>query len=381
VGEVLNRIWQLTRADLRHIAQSNLIWITVAMVVAGIVLGHLLGGSEVVVDEALFLHDATGDNLAAELSPGLEAEGWNEVEPEEVDARETKRFAWLEDEAAVRRAVTEVDVGFGIVIEGDAAVGYVFRHLMPDLLPETTRRLTAQTTDQWLASLLVGTTELEEPPRELLPGYSWSEKPTAGRAIVPMFVFGEAFIIGLWFGAVLMTGERSRGTIDALRASPAGMGEILTAKALALSIFVLVEAFVTTVGVWGLFPGLGLAMVSAVLLCLFAAGLAFLLSGFFKSLTSFILTGALVTFGISLPVSSLFVPSFPEFAYLPTYPILRLVREAFFPTGQADVLWLNLAYAVAVTAFALVFGGWVFRRRLWGVSLGIGDGQGKEALR
>ena len=376
---MLNRIWQLTRADLRHIAQSNLIWITVAMVVMGVVLGHLLGGGDVEVVEGLYIHDATGDELARRLDPALEREGFRRVGLTADGLPETpeeNHFAWLPSEKAVEEAVRAVDVGFGLIIDQQDGQ-YTFQHLMPDLLPATTQRLTAQTTTPWLRELLGGPPGLTEPPRELLPGHSWSEKPAAGRAIIPMFVFGEAFIIGLWFGAVLMTGEKSRGTIDALRTSPAGMGEILTAKALALALFVLAEAFVTIVAVWGVFPGLGLALVSAVLMCLSAAGLAFLLAGFFESLTGFIMVGALATFVISLPVNSFFIANFPELAFLPTHPMLQLLREAFFPTAQSGVVWPNLGYAAAWTAGLLSVGGFVYRRLLWGVSLGIRAG--KEA--
>ena len=106
---MLNRIWQLTRADLRHILQSNLIWITFFLVVGGVVLGHILGDTEVKVAEALYLYNGTGDDLSAALSPALETEGFDQVglTPDGMPASsEGNHFAWLSSEELVREAVT-----------------------------------------------------------------------------------------------------------------------------------------------------------------------------------------------------------------------------------------------------------------------------------
>lgn len=368
---MLSRIWRLTRADLRHMLQNALVWITVFLVVVGVILGHLLGESEIAFSEALYVVDETGEDLRGRLADFLTEEGFTGVELAEGEpAPEEKHHAWLADEEILRERLGGVEVGFGLIISGDADSGYVFRHLMPEVLPETSQRLLAQMSMMSIVEKLGADVGIQAPEVELLPGYTMTGKQPLGRNIIPMFVFGEALILGLWFGALLLVNEKTQRTIDALRVSPARLGEVLTAKALALIIFVVAEALITTVAVWGFFPGLPLVLLSAVLMCLFGTGLAFLLGGFFDSLTGFVLSGAALSMFFSLPVFTLYVTNFPDVRWVPTYPMFRLLREGFFPTGQADVLWTNLGVSALLALGALLLGGMIYRRRLWGVQPG-----------
>jgi hypothetical protein len=139
---------------------------------------------------------------------------------------------------------------------------------------------------------------------------------------------------------------------------------MLWAKVAALGAVMLLEVGLTVVGVWGYHPGLWPALAAAALLFGQAMGVVFLCAGYFESLTSFIMAGALLTGLTTAPVMSFFASGFPDLWWMPTYAPFRALREAFFPTGRPELIASSLAVGAAVTAALLAAGAAVYRRRL-----------------
>jgi len=355
----------LVQKDLKLMWRGHMLLIAFVTVAFSVGAGRFLRGKELPLTEAIYLVDQSGvpglrERLAAEMvSHGATPVVWDGSLSTFANQSD-KHFAFLPDEATLRQALSQADLGFGAIIEqrgGSVAV----RYLMPDLLDEASARLMSQ---EWQQS--IDRAALRGDGREPVPVITvgHGQAVPLGHTFVPLFILGEAFIVAVWLGAIFIFSERSERTVFAVDATPARVRGLLLAKLLSVGLVVVVEVVLTIVGVWGYHPGMWTSLLAALLLYAGAMGVVFFFGASFESLTSFTLVGALLSVVAGLPMLSFFSSSFPDLWWLPTYSAFRALRESFFPSGRSELLLTSLGTSALWAALFLSAGLVRYRRRL-----------------
>lgn len=361
-------LFALMVKDLKLLTRGYVILLAFGMVALGIAGGHLLRGRDLELTEAVYLVDLTEDvGFREEVAAELASRGFDQIpytgDLEALSGLEGRHQVWLPDEATLEETLRRSDgVGFGVVIWEESGEQRT-RYLMPDVLPEGTATLMARLWDDRLQELRTGEAPASVSIRQI-GGAGAEEPPPLGQTVVPLFIFSEAFIIAIWFGAILLLTERSERTIFALTASPAGLGGMLTAMFLALLAIVLLEVTLTVVGVWGYHRGLVVALLASSIVFAQGMGITIACAGYFQSLTGFSIVGAAITYVLTLPIFSFIAAGFPDLWWMPTYPPMRALREGFFPSGRPELIWTNLGWGAIYALILLILGFFIYRRRL-----------------
>lgn len=366
----MNALLSLVKKDLRLAVRGHVVWLALATVIVAVLVGRFVDGRDLEIAEAAYLVDDTGDPaLRADLEAAFAAKGFRPVAFDgdlgHLAGTEGKHLAWLPDEATLEAALDRAELDFGAVLGRGPGGALHARYLMPDALPGTTRRLMASLWDEAIEAHARGgaVASAGVPVDRVGPPGARTQAPL-GETFVPVFLFGEAFLIGIWLGAVLVFMERSERSAWALAVTPRGVGRMLTAKLVALGLVVVLEVVLTVVPVFGLHPGLWPTLAACLLLFVQALGLAWALAGWFESLSSFTLVGAGLSFVASLPVMSFFSSSFPDLWWMPTWPLFRTLREAFFSTGRPELIASGLLTGALIALVFAVLGAGIYRHRL-----------------
>lgn len=176
------------------------------------------------------------------------------------------------------------------------------------------------------------------------------------KRMAPVFICFEALIIGFILGGALMLSEKEEGTIRALRIAPIGADRYIISKTALFSIiavvYALLMAFFTL--------GFNFSILSFILLSFFGAaifsliGLAF--STFFKDMSSWFFSMALLLSINMLPVVAYSEPSFSPFwlRLIPSYPIIFAYENILFdmdrsvmPAVLTVAFWCVGAYIIS----------------------------------
>ncbi|MCK4258993.1 MAG: ABC transporter permease [Halanaerobiales bacterium] len=165
--------------------------------------------------------------------------------------------------------------------------------------------------------------------------------PAFNKAMIPVFVFSEAAMLGLLLIVTLVFAEKSEGTIRAYNVTPGGIIEYLLSKNLAMTFVSLVFTVLLVVFTLGFSVDFLYLFIVIILASFFASTLGLLIASFFQNLSQFIYWGLLVVIVATLPAAAYFVPAFAPFfiRWLPTYHLVFTLKEIFFSTGNVGVIY------------------------------------------
>lgn len=166
------------------------------------------------------------------------------------------------------------------------------------------------------------------------------------KRMTPVFICFEALIVGFILGGALMLSEKEEGIIRALRISPIGVDRYLLSKTVLFSmigtLYALLMAFFCV--------GIHFSILRFVLLSFFGAavfsliGLAF--TTFFKDMSSWFFSMALLLSVNMLPVAAFLDPSFSPLwiKVIPSYSIIFAYEKILF---GMDKTALSVVFTVA----------------------------------
>lgn len=337
----LRRVWFLFLKDLALGPRSPLFLFVVAMPALIALVLHFVFGGLAAPSPRLAVVDAGGSALAAKLEalPGV-------------------RIARLGSDDELVRALAAADYDAGVVIPRDFD-----DELKEGLRPVLNLRFSGESYAINRLVLAVGAidgvraVEGGEPPArvELIRAEPGEPVPLATR-FVPVIAFYAFIMAGLFVPASLLVEEKERRTISAVLASPAGIGEVLAAKALlgVVLAFLLVLASLLLNGVTVRdFPGLAVVLLVS---GAFWAALGSLIGVVARS--SEMLFAVVKGSGAFLfaPVAFYLFPDWPRWIarLFPTYwaidPLWRMVAE---DAALADVLVPLFVTALMALALAV----------------------------
>ncbi len=167
----------------------------------------------------------------------------------------------------------------------------------------------------------------------------------------------------------LMVEEKETRTLDALRISPAGEGEVVIAKALAGLFYCLSIAVVLLVFYRALVASWGLVVAAILVGALFAVAAGLLLGTLFEmrqqlTLWSFVLANLLlVPLFFSLLIEILPAGLVSVLSWMPAAAVGHLLRVSFSAGVPVNQYLPQLALVAGYTLLLLVAVGWALRRR------------------
>lgn len=161
-------------------------------------------------------------------------------------------------------------------------------------------------------------------------------KPPFNLFLLPVTIFSEVFMIGMFFIAALIFIEKDEGTFRAFLITPVKIWQYLVAKIFLMAVIALfftLLLLVPTIG-WG--ANYGQIILLIILASTFTSLLGLLLASYYKNLSQFLFSAILVLGFITIPSISYFLPSFsPGFmVMLPTYDFIFALRQGIFNLGQ-----------------------------------------------
>jgi hypothetical protein len=195
-----------------------------------------------------------------------------------------------------------------------------------------------------------------------------AEQPPFNLALVPIFIFSEAVLMGIFLAGALLIAEKEERTNRAYQVTPAGTVEYLTAKSLAMGVLALVFTVLLNLLTTGL--GGNQPMILVLVLAGAAVTTIFTLiyAALFRNLSQFLGGSILAVFVLTLPAASYFMPAFAPamVRVLPSYPLIFGLREAYFPSGNPGLI-TNALGQLGITALVLVpLALWALGRQLRG---------------
>lgn len=183
---------------------------------------------------------------------------------------------------------------------------------------------------------------------------------------VPVFLAFEVGILGFLLVAVFVFGEKQEGTIRAYRVTPGGLWPYIASKTLVFTVLAIVYGFVVVVAGFGLavnwFAIMGLVVWASAFMTVFGLGFA----AWFRNLSHWFFPGLAMLVLNMLPFFAYIYPVFnPAWVRaIPSYGLVFALREALFPTGDAELIRQTLLSGLAWLAGAVVFAAVSVRARL-----------------
>lgn len=348
---MLRRLLSLTKRDLKLVTRNYYLTIVIILALLYAVTTRFLIPADLNPQAVIVLHDTSGGQALRQMYE--RAGGGTVILAGSAD--EYDRHL----EAANR---------IGLRVFGAAA---------PDRIEityqgwetEKTRRL-LEASLQGQVAALTGRMGTDFPVFErtvLRPGLV-AEQPPFNLALVPIFIFSEAVLMGIFLAGALLIAEKEERTSRAYQVTPAGTGEYLIAKSLAMGVLALIFTVILnllTVGLSGNWPAiLLLVLVGAVVTTVFTL----IYAALFKNLSQFLGGSILAVFVLTLPAASYFMPAFAPamVRVLPSYPLLFGLREAYFPSGNPGLITTALGQ-LGITALVLApLALWALGRQLRG---------------
>ena len=249
-------------------------------------------------------------------------------------------------------ALAENQNAFGIVIDGSLErpeVEVIKRTSVPD---QSVNVLIA-TVDYVLRALERG--EVPELPVERIRPQA--EMIPMNLMGLPVFLAFEVGILGFLLVAVFVFQEKQEGTIRAYRITPAGLWTYIASKTLVFTILALGYGTVVVAVALGFAVDwlsiLGLVVWASVFMTILGLGFAV----WFHNLSHWFFPGLAVLVLNTLPFFSYVYPVFnPEWIeIIPSYGLIFALREALFPTGDAELIRQTLLTGLLWLAGAIAF--------------------------
>lgn len=229
-------------------------------------------------------------------------------------------------------------------------------------LPEESINLLAATIDLVIRGLQRGTLP-DVPVERLRPQAEVVPMNLAG---VPVFLAFEVGILGFLLVAVFVFQEKQEATIRAYRVTPGGLWPYLASKTLVFAVLAIAYGFVVVVAGFGFEANwlaiVGLVVWASAFMTVFGLGFA----AWFRNLSHWFFPGLAVLVLNMLPFFAYIYPVFnPAWVQaIPSYGLVFALREALFPTGDAELISQTLVSGLAWLAGAVVFAAVSVRARL-----------------
>ncbi len=266
-----------------------------------------------------------------------------------------------ETRAELDRLLEENSSALGLVIEGSIDAPQV-EVIQQTSIPRETVNLLIATVEMVLHAVRDG--ELPAYPVQTL-------RPQApdvplNLAGIPIFLVFEVAILGFLLVAVFVFQEKQEGTIRAYRVSPGGLWPYLISKVLVFTLLGLVYGVAVVLAGFGLsanWPAvLALTVWASAFMTVFGLGFA----AWFDNLSHWFFPGLAVLVLNMLPFFSYVYPVFSPawITVIPSYGLVFAVREALFPTGDAEVIRTTLLTGLIWLAGGTAFGALSVRARL-----------------
>jgi ABC-2 type transport system permease protein len=175
--------------------------------------------------------------------------------------------------------------------------------------------------------------------------------------------------LGATLVPLLIVEEKESHTFEALRVSPASLGQMIAGKALAGGFYCLLAAVVVFLFNLAIIVHWWVALVATLLYIAFIVALGLLLGTIADNPTTTGIWGAVVIFLLMIPpFTALFAQaSWPAFlrsllAWSPTSIIVDLVKASMSATLPPALIWSNLAILAAATALFYLLVAWRVQR-------------------
>ena len=210
-----------------------------------------------------------------------------------------------------------------------------------------------------------GTIQIEMNEAPLYPSTDAGGNPrmTALLLSVVILTLGAALV------PLLIVEEKEAHTFEALRVSPASLGQMVAGKALAGGFYCLLAALVVFLFNLSIFVHWWAALLATVLYIAFVVALGLLLGTIADNPTTTGVWGAVVLILLMIPpIATLFAQaSWPAFlrsllAWAPTAVIVDLLKASMAATIPPALLWSNLAALAAATALFYLLVVWRVQR-------------------
>ncbi|MFP4112961.1 MAG: ABC transporter permease [Spirochaetota bacterium] len=272
------------------------------------------------------------------------------------------------DEAGLPASRSELDAlleenrnATGVVITGSLERPSV-EIIQRTQVPEESINLLRATLDLVIREVQQG--ELPEIPVERLRPQA--EVVPMNLAGVPVFLAFEVGILGFLLVAVFVFQEKQEGTIRAYRVTPGGLWPYIASKTAIFTLLAIVYGFVVVVAAKGLAANwaaiLALVVWASAFMTVFGLGFA----AWFRNLSHWFFPGLAILVLNMLPFFAYIYPVFnPGWVQaIPSYALVFALREALFPTGDAELIGRTLLVGLAWLAGAVIFASVSVRARL-----------------
>jgi ABC-2 type transport system permease protein len=191
--------------------------------------------------------------------------------------------------------------------------------------------------------------------------------------VLPGVLVFNALAFGLITSSSMMLSMREQGVLRRLQATPMPAGQLIGSYLLVNVVIVLLQSLIIVGTAVLLFdasvsaPGLLLAlpMVMAGIITFLAVGQV--VSGVSRTAGTAVIVGQLLYFGMMFTTDLIFpMTSLPQWlqevvVWLPSYPVVQLIRPPLMEGVVSPDLWRNLAIAAVYTAVAAVVAVRLFR--------------------
>jgi len=314
----MKRLGALTARELKTAVRNSFFAVMVLLAVICLAAVFWMLPEEIKFDPRIYYSDQSGSGVLDEMLGDFT--GFKEK---------------LGDEQEVYQRLQEENYAWGTVARPGEPVPRV------DLLfqgweDEKMKKMMVSATQDKLARTFLGTDDTYL-TKEI--GGKSVEWPPFNIFLVPLLVFSEVFMVGMFFIAALLLIEREEGTFKAFLVTPGRIWEYLLSKVLAMAVIAIVFTLLMVVPTLGAGPDYPRLLVLITLTSVFTSLLGVLLASYFRNLSQFLFPVVLLMGLFTLPGASYIFPSFaPEFIrVLPTYDMIFGLRQAVFGLGEVNI--------------------------------------------
>lgn len=178
--------------------------------------------------------------------------------------------------------------------------------------------------------------------------------------IIPILLFSEAGMVGLFLVASLVFLEKEEGSLQAYLVSGRGAWAHLWARCLAMVPIALVFTLLLTLLTVGMRVESWAGLIAIVILgSLLTAVISMVAASFFSSFSEYLYAAIVLMVVLTLPAITYLTPTFAHAALqaIPTYPMIFGIRDSLFGGGQVmrSIVALSVYLLVALVLLTPVY--------------------------
>lgn len=163
---------------------------------------------------------------------------------------------------------------------------------------------------------------------------------TFNMMLLPLLVLFEPALLGLMLLATMIFMEKEEKTIQAYAVTPGQLAEFLVSKVCFILLMSLISASIIVAFTVGIGSNFILLLLVVGISSIFSSTLALVIASFFDNLSKAMMWLMFATIVLTVPMISYFMPGFAPvwIRIMPTYPLLFVIQEVLFPTGNNDMI-------------------------------------------